>query len=33
MKDTESTPHESWAEVYDIAYEEAFGTFYTDLSK
>ncbi len=33
MKDAESAPHESWAEVYDIAYEEAFGTFYTDLSK
>lgn len=31
--DNENTPHESWAEVYDIAYEEAFGKFYTDLSK
>lgn len=26
-------PHDSWAEVYDMAYEESFGTFYTRLTE
>lgn len=27
-----TTPHESWASVYDIAYEQSFGEFYHDLT-
>jgi SAM-dependent methyltransferase len=27
-----TTPHDSWAEVYDRVYEESFGTFYDDLT-
>jgi len=26
-------PHASWAEVYDLAYQETFGTFYTRLTE
>lgn len=27
-----TTPHDSWAEVYDRVYEESFGKFYDDLT-
>jgi len=27
-----TTPHDSWAEVYDRVYEESFGSFYNDLT-
>jgi len=27
-----TTPHDSWAEVYDRVYAESFGTFYDDLT-
>ena len=27
-----TTPHDSWAEVYDRVYEESFGKFYSDLT-
>ena len=27
-----TTPHDSWAEVYDRVYEESFGNFYNDLT-
>jgi len=27
-----STPHSSWAEIYDLAYEHSFGAFYNQLT-
>ena len=27
-----TTPHDSWAEIYDRVYEESFGKFYSDLT-
>lgn len=27
-----TTPHDSWAEVYDRVYDESFGSFYNDLT-
>lgn len=26
-------PHASWADVYDLAYEQSFGLFYSELTK
>ena len=28
-----TTPHDSWATIYDFAYEKTFGTFYSNLTK